>query len=199
MTQFSFQRLDDGTWGVKASGNLDQAAKYAGQTVDVSKRDGSIQSVTLGHLVTQWNGGRAATYTKVASPRQMTRFAAPSGARAALRNIVSAMDDDAVDDDFEAEYDDFAAAAYAAERITQVQAAMAVAEVLGSKQEAWYDVTSLRIKTDVPAAEVLRVLNRHAGQDAMAYGKFGGYTTYSHAVQTEPGVVEVEALYHIGD
>lgn len=111
MTRFSFQRLDDGTWGVKASGDLGQAAKYAGQTVDVTKRDGSVQRVELGGLVTSWNGGRAALYTRVGS-RVAFASLRPDSARAALRGIESAMDDDAVDETAEVAYDDFAEVAY---------------------------------------------------------------------------------------
>jgi len=103
MTHFSYQRLDDGkSWGVKASGNLDSATRYAHQVVDVRKADGSTKQVALGAMITSWNGGRAAVYAIASAP-------AP---RAKLAPVHVDDQNDAADDDHEAEYDDFAADAY---------------------------------------------------------------------------------------
>lgn len=100
MTQFSYQRLDDGlSWGVKASGNLDQATRYAHQTVQVAKRNGSVREVRLGAMLTRWNGGRAAVY-EIAGGRPVVRWTAPAAAT------------EQDDDDCEAQYDDMAAQAY---------------------------------------------------------------------------------------
>lgn len=70
MTRFSFQKLDNGDWGIKASGNLDSTGGFAGQFVAVTKRDGSTKQVKLGHRVTSWNGGRASLYTIAGAPRR---------------------------------------------------------------------------------------------------------------------------------
>lgn len=72
MTRFSFTKLDNGDWGIKASGDLDGTTGFAGQTVTVSKKDGSTKQVKLGHRVTSWNGGRASVYTIAGAPRRMS-------------------------------------------------------------------------------------------------------------------------------
>jgi hypothetical protein len=59
---YSFQKLDDGSWGIKVSGNLDETTRESGKTVYVSKRRGGGSHVTLGAKVTSWNGGRASVY-----------------------------------------------------------------------------------------------------------------------------------------
>lgn len=69
MTRFSWAQLDDGRWGVKASGDLDQATRHAGERVLVTRRDGSTSEVVLGGIVNRWNGGRAAIYTVAAKIR----------------------------------------------------------------------------------------------------------------------------------
>lgn len=63
MTRFSFARLDDGSWGVKAQGMLGAATGFSGRTVWVTKRDGSSKEVTLFGRVASANGGRSAWYT----------------------------------------------------------------------------------------------------------------------------------------
>jgi hypothetical protein len=55
MTRFSFHRLDDGSWGVKATPSMGDGSKLSGQTVTVTKADGSSKTVTLGGLVTRWS------------------------------------------------------------------------------------------------------------------------------------------------
>jgi len=104
MTQFSFQRLDDGkSWGIKVSANIDQAHKYAHETVEVRKRDGSVQTVKLGAMITAWNANRAAVYAIVREPR----------ATVAPVPVVDQAERESIEDDAnEAEYDEMAAEAF---------------------------------------------------------------------------------------
>jgi hypothetical protein len=62
--RYSWQRLDDGTWGVKASGGIDTTGNLAGQVVVVTNRSGREQVVALGERVDTWNAGRASVYRK---------------------------------------------------------------------------------------------------------------------------------------
>ena len=57
----SFQRLDDNTWGVRVDA-FEHAHRFGGQEVSVTKRDGTSTRVTLGSVVTSWNGGRTSVY-----------------------------------------------------------------------------------------------------------------------------------------
>lgn len=57
----SFQRLDDNSWGVRLDAFRD-AHTWGGKEVDVRKYDGSTKRVTLGAVVTSWNGGRTSVY-----------------------------------------------------------------------------------------------------------------------------------------
>lgn len=109
MTRFSFQRLDDGkSWGIKASGNIDQAHKYAGQTVEVRKADGSVQTVELGSMITAWNANRSAVYAIAGRSPSTTTRPAP-----VLRTPEQQEDDvDRADEMAEVEYDEMAADAY---------------------------------------------------------------------------------------
>src|SRR4051794_13454001 len=68
--QISFNRLDDDTWGVRiwdpAPGGT-RHLKRAGETVEVSLRDGSTKSVTLGEMVASGNGDKG--YYRVSGSR----------------------------------------------------------------------------------------------------------------------------------
>jgi len=116
MAQFSFQRLDDGkSWGIKVSANIDQAHKYAHETVEVRKRDGSVQTVKLGAMITAWNANRAAVYAIVREPRKLQPFADHESDRAdaARVSIDNRAEREALEDDAnEAEYDEMAAEAF---------------------------------------------------------------------------------------
>lgn len=63
--RFNWQKLDNGSWGVKASGDLGETTNLTGKTVNVTKRDGSVSSARLGSLIDSWNGGRASVYEVV--------------------------------------------------------------------------------------------------------------------------------------
>jgi hypothetical protein len=70
----SWTKLSEGTdgkavWGVKVSGNIGEAPGLTGQRVEVRKRDGSTQPVTLGVMRDSWNAGRAATYEVQRAPK----------------------------------------------------------------------------------------------------------------------------------
>ena len=70
-TQFSFAKLDEVGWGVKCSADQGETVKFAGQTVEVRKRDGKTKEVELGEMLDSWNAGRAAIYaTKDSRPRK---------------------------------------------------------------------------------------------------------------------------------
>lgn len=58
-TRLNFQRLDDGTWGVKSQGFHHP---LPGDTVSVPKRNGGESRVRLGAQVQSWNGGRARVF-----------------------------------------------------------------------------------------------------------------------------------------
>jgi hypothetical protein len=60
--QCSFQKLDDGSWGVKLNGMPGEAVGKTGQTVTVQKRNGGTSTATLGMCVDKWNAGRSAVY-----------------------------------------------------------------------------------------------------------------------------------------
>lgn len=131
MTRFSFQKLDDDTWGVKASGNLDQADRYAGETVTVTKRDGTPQDVQLGAMIDRWNGGRAATYAVRGVRDTSARNYRGSSVAKAMDDYRRVEEDQVdADDQAEAEYDDMAADAYnASTPAAQLQKALAQAIV----------------------------------------------------------------------
>lgn len=60
----SWQRLDDGsTWGLKECGDYNTCGRLSGRVVQVRKADGTYSIARVGHLVTTWNGRRAAVYT----------------------------------------------------------------------------------------------------------------------------------------
>jgi hypothetical protein len=97
--RFSYQRLDDGEWGIKVSADLGHAAKYAGETVAVTTRAGAVKQVTLGAVVARWNGDRAATYTIAGrTPRRPVlapyRDATDSGSDAERDNYYAEIADD---------------------------------------------------------------------------------------------------------
>lgn len=64
MDQLNFQRLDDGSWGVKAQGYPAPHAK-PGDTVQIRTRSGAYRTVTLGQVEARWNGGRAVVFRVV--------------------------------------------------------------------------------------------------------------------------------------
>jgi hypothetical protein len=59
----NWQRLDDGSWGVKLQGR--DVGRMTGHTVDVTNRAGKHSRVKLGRRVMQWNAGRSAVYQAV--------------------------------------------------------------------------------------------------------------------------------------
>lgn len=155
--RYSFHHLDDGSWGVKESADLGQAGHQAGQTVEVTKRDGGIQQVTLGSLVTTWNGARAAVYTKAASAHQ----ARPSrGATWADRAEGRFDAETEYDDMAAAEYDDMAAAVYQAQGTPRGRLGLIEREAemlerasnIGFVPESTWD--AMRAKLDAARAEV---------------------------------------------
>ena len=77
-TQFSFQKLDDGAWGVKVSANLGEAGKFTGSMVTVTKRNGEQKVVELGTKIDEWNGGRAAVYEVAGKKRQREQKPVPA-------------------------------------------------------------------------------------------------------------------------
>ena len=195
MTQFSFQRLDDGNWGIKESANLDQAGRRAGETVQVTTRAGAVKQVTLGGLVTTWNGRRAAVYTIAGR------------AAAQPRSAFVAMTTDPESDAYATEIaDDIASAdAYEQHVAGLVKAAYAAAVMVeGSyEQAAYYDYTTYRMTAPagVSPEQVHSILNRGSGELAYAYGKFGGYSTISR-VSADPddaSAMLVVSCYHVGD
>jgi hypothetical protein len=61
--RLNFQRLDDGSWGVKSHVDLGHDTHPSpGDEVDVPRRDGSESRVRLGAQVAQWNGGRSRVF-----------------------------------------------------------------------------------------------------------------------------------------
>lgn len=69
MTRFSWQRLDDGSWGVKASDDYGKGGRHSGETVAVASRAGSVKRVRLGAIAARWNGDRAVVYRVAAVDR----------------------------------------------------------------------------------------------------------------------------------
>ena len=124
-------------------------------------------------------------------------------------------DTDWLDDEHEAEYDDFAAAQFE-RRYDEVIAEAFKAGTAGRvQQDAYYDITPITI--EVPAglgsrqidAALRRTVFRNVGQNAAAYGKFGGYSSLGRILEPDPDwdltpeqfarTWVVESVYHIGD
>jgi hypothetical protein len=206
MTRFSFQRLDDNTWGIKASGNLGAATGHAGRTVDVITRSGALKVVTLGAMVTSWNGGRAATYAIAPSANGHANHGVPrTGSSVAVAlNAADAMEAAAEASAYAAEIADDIdnAAAYVVHRADAIRAAWRSSAVRGDTvRSSYYDTTTytFTVPFDADATVVRDALAHRDGDNMYAYGSFGGYSTIGHVTEIAPRTFAVESVYHIGD
>jgi hypothetical protein len=107
---------------------------------------------------------------------------------------------DDLEDDAEAEYDDYAASEFLSFAREQVRAAYAQRTPVATERGAYYDITKYRITTPFPPVLVRSILAAGDGQSMASYGSFGGYSTIgSVSADAYPNAVIVESVYHIGD
>lgn len=199
--QFSYQRLDDGTWGVKESTDLDRGGRRSGETVEVRTRAGAVKLVALGPVVTTWNGRRAALYRIAGRGTWLPQFARPEPTpdpeRAAEQSAFAAE----IADDIEN------AAAYQSHVDAAIREAWAGdnrVRVGETERSAFYDTTRYLIRIDpaldVDESRVRKALAAGDGRKMASYGTFGGYATIGRVTfDGEPGAFIVESVYHVGD